>query len=368
MKILAFVPEAFGGRGGIAQYDRSFLRAVCSHPGLEGAVVLPRIVRDPVDSLPERLVFREGAAGGKIRYLAEAGRETARSEDYAAVFCGHLNLLSPAWLVSRRFQVPLFVALYGIDAWRAGNRRQQWLLEGVDRFVAISEYTKRRFLSWSGVAKAKVTVIPCCLEPGDFRPGPKPGLLLDRYRLRDRTVLLTVGRMSPHERYKGHDRILEILPTIAVTVPDVAYLVVGEGGDRPRLEEKARELGVADRVVFTGFVSESEKADHYRIADAFVMAGWGEGFGIVFLEALACGVPVVVSRMDASQEIAQKVPAAFAADPTDGEDLVKSILGALEWEGPVGVPDQFTYPGLERNVHRLVDSIMTKDARATSSD
>ena len=85
-------------------------------------------------------------------------------------------------------------------------------------------------------------------------------------------------------------------------IPNIAYLIVGDGDDRQRLEAKARSRGIDDRVVFAGFIPEAEKADHYRLADAFVMPGRGEGFGFVFLEALACGIPVVGSRLDGSRE------------------------------------------------------------------
>ncbi|MEP7087994.1 MAG: glycosyltransferase, partial [Gemmatimonadota bacterium] len=86
-------------------------------------------------------------------------------------------------------------------------------------------------------------------------------------------------------------------------IPNISYLVVGDGTDRERLEEKAESLGVSNRVVFAGFIAEEEKADHYRLADAFVMPGRGEGFGIVYLEALACGLPIVASSLDASAEV-----------------------------------------------------------------
>jgi glycosyltransferase involved in cell wall biosynthesis len=85
--------------------------------------------------------------------------------------------------------------------------------------------------------------------------------------------------------------------------------------DRRCLQEKARSLGVHGRVVFAGYVPESEKADHYRLADAYVMPGRGEGFGIVYLEALACGVPVVASEVDGSREAVREGALGILVDP-----------------------------------------------------
>src|SRR5205085_1990385 len=115
-------------------------------------------------------------------------------------------------------------------------------------------------------------------------------------------VILTVGRLVAQERCKGFDEVIEIMPQLVKRFPYIKYLIVGDGSDRSRLEAKAEALGVRDSVVFTGYIPESEKVAHYNLADVYVMPSHGEGFGIVLLEAAACGVPVVGSRGDGSRE------------------------------------------------------------------
>jgi glycosyltransferase involved in cell wall biosynthesis len=219
-----------------------------------------------------------------------------------------------------------------------------------DAFVAVSDLTRRRFAARLGVPVERGTVVPNSVDVSDFGPGPKRGDLLDRYGLRDRTVLMTLARLSPAERYKGVDEVLEALPALARDVPDVAYLVCGGGDDRARLEAKARALGVADRVVFAGYVAEEEKADHYRLADAFVMPGSGEGFGIVYLEALACGVPVVASSADASREAVRDGALGAVVDPADPQSVVAGVRDALG-RGR-GVPDGLDHFSQERFAER----------------
>ena len=106
-------------------------------------------------------------------------------------------------------------------------------------------------------------------------------------------MLLTVGRMDARERYKGHDRVIEALPQLVAAGHDVIYVVVGEGDDVDRLKVSAVEAGVADRVRFIGAVGRETLVDAYRMADLFVMPSTGEGFGIAFLEAMACGTPAL---------------------------------------------------------------------------
>ena len=149
------------------------------------------------------------------------------------------------------------------------------------------------------------------------------------YGLKDRTILLTLSRLSSEEQYKGHDEVIEILSELSDNIPDIAYLICGDGDDRQRLEAKVRRLDISDRVVFTGYVPEVNKADHYRMADVFVMPGRGEGFGIVYLEAIACGIPVVASSLDASREAVLDGEMGEVVDPTDREDLKEGILRAL---------------------------------------
>jgi len=161
-------------------------------------------------------------------------------------------------------------------------------------------------------------------------------------------------RLPGKERYKGVDEVLELMPKLLLREPRLVFLVAGDGDDRPRLEEKAASLGVSDRVVFTGFVPEREKVDHYRLADVFVMPGRGEGFGFVFLEALACGVPVVASKLDGSREAVRNGQLGRLVDPGDPAELEAAILGALSDRH--GVPDGLAYFAFPEFQKRIVEA------------
>jgi phosphatidylinositol alpha-1,6-mannosyltransferase len=351
MRLLTLVTDAFGGRGGIAKFNRDLLASLCSHPATMEVVALPRVMTEPVTRpMPDRLSYHPEAAGGKAGYARAVVQRLLTGGRFDGVVCGHLNLLPLAALAAAWKRAPLLLITHGIDAWQPPQGGGMATLTRravarVDAFVAVSAFTKKRFLAWSGLPEECGFVVPNCIDTSGFGPADKRADLLARYGLEGKRVLLTLGRMSAAERYKGFDETMEAVAALASDHPDLAYLICGDGDDRPRLEQKATDLGIIDRVVFAGYIPEAEKADHYRLADAFVMPGRGEGFGIVYLEALACGVPVVASSRDASCEAVRDGLLGEVVDPDDPASVRAGILNALATE--TGVPEGLSYFSFE---------------------
>ena len=330
MKLLMLVTDAFGGRGGIAKFNRDLLTVLCGHPGLAEVEALPRVVSEDPGPLPAGLTYRVDAASGKSSYVRTLLKALATDGPFDGILCGHLHLLPLAALGAAWCRVPLLLVIHGIDAWQPPQSvLVRWSVARVDAFVAVSAFTKTRFLAWSGLLPESGFVIPNCINAAQFGPGSKRDDLLERYDLQGKRVIMTLGRLSSQERYKGIDEVLAVLPALTQEIPNLAYLVAGDGDDRPRLEQQAHTLGVADQVVFTGYLPEDEKVDHYRLADAFVMPGRGEGFGIVYLEALACGIPVVASTADASREAVRDGLLGQVVNPDNPDDLKAGIRRAL---------------------------------------
>ncbi len=362
--------DAFGGLGGIAQYSRDMLRALCAAPQVSEVVAVPRRMPAPPESLPPKLTYLTGGLFGQLNYVGAIIRLLGKDANFDLVCCGHIRLLPMALLAKLVTGAPLVLLIYGVDAWEPiKNPITRHFLSKIDYVVSISEITKQRFLHWSHLTQKTYFILPNAINQRHYGAGAKSPALLQRYGLAGKTVVLTLGRLVAEEKYKGFDEVMDLLPALAKEIPTIAYLIVGDGDDRQRLEAKARSRGIHDRVVFAGFIPEAEKADHYRLADAFVMPGRGEGFGFVFLEALACGIPAVGSRLDGSREALRQGELGILVDPDRPDDIQAGILAALK--RPRGVIpeglDYFSFENFEKRCHGILRRDHLRGDRLKSS-
>jgi|CXWL01.1.fsa_nt_gi asparagine synthase (glutamine-hydrolysing) len=358
-RALCLVADSFDGAGGIAQFSRDWLGALCADPRYREVIAFPRNAAAPASSLPLKLAYRGEPAAGLAGFVRGFLRGARKLRAHDVIVCGHLNFLPLAWLGKLLSGARLVLMIHGIDAWRPAR---QWLLGmlvgAVDVVVSISQFTFERFRLWAGAAPETCFLLVPCVDLGFYTAGRPPQEIARCYGVVGKKVLLTLARLDSRERYKGIDEVLEALPLLHKHFPNLAYLVAGDGTDLPRLKRRAEELGVAQRAKFIGYVDEARKRDLYRLADAFVMPGRGEGFGIVYVEAMACGVPVVGSRLDASRETLLDGELGILVDPANRDDLVRGIVAALSGPRPSqeGLA-RYSRPAFGRRVVELGNSL-----------
>src|SRR4029077_648112 len=131
-----------------------------------------------------------------------------------------------------------------------------WLTRRAARVISISEVTTSGFQAWAHVSADPLRLLPCIVDLRRFQPGPADPALVACYGLAGKRVLFTFGRLVSAERAKGMDEVMEAIPGLLRDNPDLVYLIGGGGPDRTRLEAKAKSLGLADRVIFTGRIAE----------------------------------------------------------------------------------------------------------------
>jgi phosphatidylinositol alpha-1,6-mannosyltransferase len=322
---LALVTDAFGGTGGIAQYNRDFLGALAALPGISTIEILPRHGRTAAN-LPPGLTQRPPRPD-RLRYGAAALSAACRRPNL--VFCGHLYMAPLAAMLARLCPARLLVQMHGVEALPPPTSLQRRAVEAADLVLCVSRDTRDCVLAWSRIAPERVAVIPDTVGEA-FRPGADGGLRA-KLGLAGKRVLLTVGRLDPRERYKGQDRVIRIVPELVARGHDIAYVIIGEGEDRRRLEALAHECGVAGRLRWLGGVPTQTLLQAYRMADLYVMPSSGEGFGIAFIEAMACGTPAVgLAAAGARDALANGALGTAVAEP----DLAPAIHRLLSDRRP----------------------------------
>lgn len=246
------------------------------------------------------------------------------------IICGHLNFSPLAANIFNLLKIPYWVIVYGIDAWNIEDQSKIYGLKSAQKIVSIGEYTRDRIVAEQNISPDRIPLLPVTFDATQFTVKPKPQYLLDRYKLApEQPVILTVTRLASGDRYKGYDQILQALPAIRHQIPNICYLLVGKGHDRDRIEAMVDDLGVRDCVIFAGFVPDHELADYYNLCDLFAMPSKGEGFGIVYLEALACGKPTIGGNQDGAIDALCHGELGVLVNPDSIDEIAETIVQIL---------------------------------------
>lgn len=302
--------EIFASEGGIQSYVKDILKAYLSLTAGTNSPPTAEVflLRDSPDcqnpfeskNLNFHYLKTDPVWFGRLNFAAKILIHLVQKRP-ERVFCGHINLAPLIQTLCQSLGIPYTILTYGKEVWETLPPKYQIAMSQADRIWTISRYTRNSSCESNQLNPDKFQIVPCIVDENIFTIGPKSEDLLVQYNLIGAKILMTVARLRSTDIYKGVDVTIKALPQIAKTFPNVKYLVIGRGDDRPRLAKLAADLGVAERVIFAGFVPTENLAEHYRLADAYVMPSQ-EGFGIVYLEALACGVPVLAGDADGSAD------------------------------------------------------------------
>lgn len=298
----------------------------------------------PVDRLPLRFSnwgllhvtssreYRQAA--GRLGEIADAVRP-------AVIHCAKAipeGVLG--WWIARRRGLPFWCYVHGEELMLARTSRElRWMtarvLAGASQVVANSQHTSRMLQETWGVGGERILVLHPGVDTDRFVPAPRDAVTRARLGWHDRTVILTAGAL---QQRKGQDMMLRVLPRLQRRFPSILYVIAGEGWEANRLKALAGELGVESAVQFRGVVSDDELLACYQQCDLFALpnrqVGWDfEGFGIVLLEAQACGRPVVTGISGGTVEAVDAGRSGLAVDCADPDELVAAISTVLSDAG-----------------------------------
>ena len=334
MKIHIWVPNYSSGTGGIQNLSRFVVRGLRDlFPEAHITVLAkndtcyPEVSDIRVDSF-----YLAGTWSPRLRTVAFARQVIVQMlrQQPDLIFIMHANFTS-VWLLCRRFvSAKVFAVGAGIDVWNIRNRGLKRALRKVHRLLAISDFTRQKMAYQLGVVASSIGFLFPTFDSKNFKLNDKPRFLLKRYRLAASTrVIFTLARLEKSEQYKGYDQLIRALPEIRKHFPEVRYILGGSGSDRQRIEELVRKLDLGEIVILPGRIPEYEICSHYNFCDIFAMPSKGEGFGIVFLEALACGKPVIAGNKDGSVDALLNGKLGVLVDPDNVAQIAEAIITLL---------------------------------------
>jgi len=211
---------------------------------------------------------------------------------------------------------------------------KKWALKRSDKRLCVSNYTKNQLVLRNKINPIKMGLFPNTIDPYFSLPQSfeKPAHLLKRYGLTSlQSVILTLSRLVSSEKYKGYDKVIAALPRVLEKFPNAIYILAGkyDEGEKMRIEGLLQEFGVSKHVILTGYLPEAEVTDHYCLADLFIMPSRKEGFGIVFLEALACGSQVIGGNQDGTVDALHNGALGSLINPTKIDEIADAIIKQL---------------------------------------
>ncbi|WP_448265274.1 glycosyltransferase family 4 protein [Nostoc sp. DSM 114159] len=247
------------------------------------------------------------------------------------VISTHVNYAIVCYIVKFFTRTPYWVVAHGLEVWDIENKATKFALQKADKIISVSNYTRQRLLQDPNIDSDKIVILPNTFDASKFPINSKPTYLLKRYNLTDeQPIILTVTRLGSMAKYKGYDQILYALVKVRSHLPNVHFILAGKGDDIPRIKTLVTNLNLQDCVTIAGFVPEQELCDHYNLCDVFALPSKGEGFGIVFLEALACGKPVLAGNQDGSIDPLAEGKLGCLVDPDNVEEIADNLIQILQ--------------------------------------
>lgn len=297
--------------GGIEKYNRDFIAAL-QLAGVEVRAVQRRV----------------GGLASKARFVLETLQALLFFRPNYLV-CGHLYFSPVALIANILLGLRYSLSLYGIEAIRIDKPMHRKAVLCADRVIVISEYTKQLVIRQFPIEQEKLFMLISSVDEKRFYLLPEREKLKAKYGLEGHQVVLTLSRLSSGEE-KGQHRVLAAMPEVLKRYPEARYVVAGPGADERMEKVLAEHPGLGRSLVRTGSVNEKLKIELYNLCDVFVLPSKNEGFGIVFIEALACGAHVIASDAYGCREGLRDGKLGVLVDPDDTASISREILNALD--------------------------------------
>lgn len=271
---------------------------------------------------------KQGGFVQKVLFLLQIiAKLLSNKFDY--VVCGHLYFSSVPLFINLIFGTKYSISIYGIEAIKITNFLHRLAIKKADKVIVISEYTRSLISNQFNLLDSAYFYLPSSIDENTFNIQEDKASLKNKYGLEGKTVILTLSRLSSEEE-KGQDRVLKAFDKIANKDGEIKYAIAGPGKDE-RVDELLQEnLKLKNNVIQMGSVTPEQRVELYNLCDLFILPSKNEGFGIVFIEALSCGIPIIASDGFGCREALLDGELGYLADPDDIDAMASKITSVLQ--------------------------------------
>jgi phosphatidylinositol alpha-1,6-mannosyltransferase len=335
-KVLFLTLKVFSFTGGIEKVCRIICRALFDLSEQNTVDPMVYSMYDEAFDRDSRYLRKQQFQGFKENRKSFVVKSFLMGVRSDVVILSHINLLSIAYLIKRfRPKTKVYLLAHGIEIWRKFPETKLKALKRLDKIICVSKFTAKKVKDIHGIDSEKIEILNNCLDPFYYFPEnfSKPEPLLSRYGItQDHTVLMSLSRLSSSEKYKGYDHTLAILPSLIKKYPKVMYLLAGkyDEDEKLRIDKLIAQHKIEKHIKLIGFVDEAEVSDHFLLADIFIMPSKKEGFGIVFIEAMASGLSVVAGNKDGSVDALRNGELGELVDPDNLIQIEQTLRKLLE--------------------------------------
>jgi len=335
-KILLVTLQSFSTTGGIQKMTRTLGHSLNQVALKNGWQFDMYSAYDADEDLMTQYVSAEHFKGFNIHRVPFVVATVKKGIKANVVILTHINLAVVGLIIKKiNPNCRVWLIAHGIEVWRPLSFFQKAFLNLCDNIICVSSFTKQKMLSMHSLNADKCSVLNNAIDPFMHLPEKfvKPGHQLNKYNLTtDNPIIYTLTRLANSEQYKGHDQVIKVLSKIKSKFPGVKYILSGQYdyAEEIRIKELIASVGAQDDIILTGFIAEEELTDYFLLADVFVLPSKKEGFGIVFIEALACGLPVICGNADGSVDAIRNGELGQAIDTDNLDELEQAINNVLE--------------------------------------
>ncbi|HTN05243.1 glycosyltransferase family 4 protein [Agriterribacter sp.] len=338
MKILFLTPGCFD-KGGISRYSRYQVTALRELFGEKNIRVLS-LFGPEQDSFEEPFKVNWYAGSNvilqQIRFIGQTLWQIIKWRPNV-IHIAHVNFSGFAHVLAKLFGIKTVLNVYGLEVWSGLSADAAYGLRKVNFVISDCHYTADYIEQENYRKKGSTAVIWDCVDLERFFPGMVNEKVRVKYGIPTRTdhfVVMSLGRLSKAAAHKGYDRLIKVFKLLSKKHDKARLVIAGKGDSREAYEEMVKHYDLSDKVIFTGMVDDKDLPDLYRCASVFSLVsdrgkGRGEGIPLTPLEAMACGIPVIVGNQDGSREAVIDNLNGSVIDPFDSEEHIRAFEALL---------------------------------------